>query len=57
MYARMRSRIYLRKANVPLTTSAESQELAKVKKKQGGKLSNNDVINALTRGDEVRFPT
>lgn len=55
VYAKMRVRIYLRKANITLTALAEAQELTKVKNKEGGKLTTEDVINALTRGDEVRY--
>jgi hypothetical protein len=54
----MRARIYLRKKNLlpsdnKSQTAAVEQEMNRIRKRQGGKLSPEDVIAALARGDEV----
>lgn len=61
-YTSMRARIYLRKkgllaSNGKSQTVAVEQEMNKIRKRQGGKLSAEDVIAALARGDEVWCPS
>ena len=57
-YTSMRARIYLRKKSLLSSddksqTAAVEQEMNRIRKRQGGKLSPEDVIAALARGDEV----
>jgi hypothetical protein len=54
----MRARIYLRKmGQLPTDEKAQieavNEEVGKIRSKRGGSLSVDDMIQALTRGDEV----
>ncbi|KIM85967.1 hypothetical protein PILCRDRAFT_816517 [Piloderma croceum F 1598] len=56
-YTSMRARIYLQKQGLlpydkKSQTAAVEQEMNRIRKRQGGKLSAEDVIAALARGDE-----
>ncbi|KAH7905458.1 hypothetical protein BJ138DRAFT_759187 [Hygrophoropsis aurantiaca] len=48
----IRARIYLRKSGMPVTASAVELETQRIKDNDGGKVTHNDVINALSHGEE-----
>ncbi|KAH7906073.1 hypothetical protein BJ138DRAFT_1163516 [Hygrophoropsis aurantiaca] len=52
VYRELRARIYLRKSGKSLTAGAVKLESQRIKKKTGGRITSNDVINALSSGDE-----
>jgi hypothetical protein len=54
----MRARIALRKAGIAFVAgdAHEIQEMENVRKKRGIKLEPKDVVEALSRGDEVCTP-
>lgn len=54
VYVTMRARIWLRKMQHVLTDKTIADECARVRTKDGGPLTAQDVIDALTRGEEVR---
>ena len=53
VYTTMRARIWLRKHGRDLSGSNVEQELRRIQENKAGALSDQDVIEALERGDEV----
>ena len=55
VYTSMRARIWLRKHGRDLSASNVRQELRRIQENKPGFLSDQDVIEALERGDEVGY--
>ena len=53
VYTTMRARIWLRKHGRDISGSNVQQELRRIQENKPGSLSDQDVIEALERGDEV----
>ncbi|KAH7905456.1 hypothetical protein BJ138DRAFT_1164744 [Hygrophoropsis aurantiaca] len=51
-YLEARARIYLRKSGTPITAGAVALESQRIKEGRGGEITSDDVINALSSGEE-----